>query len=72
VLPVCESAIAIELSSSSVKGSLLCSVQRGAQGIGLVDDVTASMAGGASLQTLRALLEGARLEGFSRVGSCWW
>lgn len=65
-------AFALELSTSATRGALVCSAEPGAQGLGLVASI-ASLAPGlepaSGSQTFRALVEGARLERFTRVGT---
>lgn len=61
-------AILIELGTP--KGTLLCSVERGAQGLGWLDSPATRLALEPEpwLTTVRSLLEGAALRSFERVG----
>jgi len=62
---------AILLELAAPKGTLVLSVERGAQGIGFVERAAKQIALEPApwVTTLRSLLEGARLAGFERIGT---
>jgi len=63
-------ALCIELSSP--KGALVCSVERGAQGLGWLAHGAPSLSPSAPwLTTVRSLLEGAALASFEHAGTRW-